>query len=208
MLKLSSAGIFEKNQFVQTGAWLLLAEIRLKQKASDTTYSDYIYFVRNTENIAWNGHVWMAFPFDIDDVKESKTEFPEINLKVANITRYLQPYLEDYKGLVGSDVIIRVIHSQHLDLPNAEVEEMFTITSTSSNSTYVTFKLGSNFPINTRFPQNRYLKNFCPLVFKSVSCGYTGSETSCEKTLASCQSKINSARFGGFPAIPLGGLYA
>ena len=83
MLQLTSAGMFEKNKFVQTGAWLLLAEIKIKQKASDTEYSDYIHLVRNNEDIQWDGKTWIAFPFDLDDVKESKTEFPEIRLRVS-----------------------------------------------------------------------------------------------------------------------------
>lgn len=200
--------MFEKNQFVQTGAWLLLAEIKIKQKANDTEYSDYIHLVRNNEDIEWNGKTWIAFPFDLDDVKESRNEFPEISLRVINVTRYLQVYLEQYKGLVGSDVVIRVVHAGHLDMPQAELEENFTIISSSSNSMWVTFKLGGNFPINSRFPQERYLKNFCPLVFKGVSCGYNGASATCDKTLSSCKAKGNSTRFGGFPSIPIGGLYA
>ena len=207
MLQLTSAGLFEKNQLVQTGAWLLLAEFRLKNSAYDSNYSSYIYLVRNTEDIIWNRKTWIAFPFDLDDIKESKSEFPEINLKVSNVTRYLQPYIEEYKGLVGSDVVIRVVHSGHLNLNQSELEENFTITSTSANALFVTFKLGGNFPINTRFPSERYLKNFCPLIFKSVSCGYNGATTSCDKTLTACRAMGNSKRFGGYPTIPIGGLY-
>lgn len=207
MLQLTEAGLFEKNQLVQTGAWLLFLELKIKRSPTDTTYSDYIRLVRNTDSLAWKGEFWVAFPFDIDDIKESRTEFPEINLKVSNVTRYLQPYLEEYKGLVGSDVVIYVVHSEHLDIPQAELTENFTIISSSANSIYVTFKLGGNFHVNIRFPQDRYLKNFCRHVFKGVACGYSGTTTSCDKTLTYCRAIGNEVRFGGFPAIPIGGLY-
>lgn len=34
--------------------------------------------------------------------------------------------------------------------------------------------------------------------FKGTSCGYAGATTSCDRTLGTCQSLFNSARFGGW----------
>lgn len=200
MLDLSYTLIHEKNSMSGNGNWLTLLEIQLPDTST-------IRLVRNTEDITWNGKVWIAFPFTVDDVKESKNELPEINLRVSNVTRYLQPYLEDYQGCVGATVILRIIHSLALNETTPGLEENFTIISTSTDASFVTFKLGGNFPSTSRFPLDRYLKNFCVFPFKGLSCGYNGSASSCDKTLTKCKELGNSARFGGFPGIPMGGLY-
>lgn len=36
------------------------------------------------------------------------------------------------------------------------------------------------------------------VAFKGTLCGYSGATTSCDRTLATCQSLLNNARFGGW----------
>jgi phage-related protein len=48
----------------------------------------------------------------------------------------------------------------------------------------------------------RTFSKICNFVFKDSRCGYSGSETFCDKTLPSCQGFGNSANFGGFPDLP------
>lgn len=200
MLSLSSQALREKNKLHESGAWLILLEVQLPDNSS-------MRLVRNTEDIVWNDFTWIAFPFDLDDLKEDSKEFPELTINVDNSTRALQPYLEQYKGLVGCNIILRVIHSKNLDSTEAELEEYFTITNSSSNTLSVEFTLGGDFPVNVRVPNCKYMKNFCNHIFKSVTCGYNGSATSCDGTLTRCQELNNSPRFGGYPAIPMGGIY-
>ena len=199
MLPMSTDALLEKNKIESEGSWLLLVEIQL--------FDITVRLVRNTEDINWGGHLWTCFPFELGDATEDTKQFPEIELKVSNVTRYLQPYLENYKGCVGSTVIIRVVHSSHLTSLNAELEETFSIVGTSTDTNFVTFKLGADFNVNVRIPQGRYLKNFCCSPFKSISCGYNGGATTCDRTLNNCRALGNSVRFGGYPSIPLGGLY-
>ena len=200
MLNLSTTALIEKNKMHGTGAWIILLEIKL----SDT---ETLRVCRNTEDVIWNGYTWIAFPFELDDLKEDMKEFPEIAIKVDNTLRTLQPYLEQYKGLTGKEVIIRVVHQSNLNTNICELEEYFTITNTSADANFVEFTLGGDFPINMRVPNDRYMKNFCNHIFKSIPCGYNGAETWCDGTLARCKQLNNSARFGGFPAIPMGGVY-
>jgi len=42
----------------------------------------------------------------------------------------------------------------------------------------------------------------CQWQFKDERCQYSGGETTCDKTLSACQTRENSARFGGYPSIP------
>jgi len=46
----------------------------------------------------------------------------------------------------------------------------------------------------------------CPWSFKDANCGYVGSTTSCDKTVATCQSLSNLTNFGGFPYAPAQGV--
>ena len=51
------------------------------------------------------------------------------------------------------------------------------------------------------FPKRR-ASYFCPFVFKGPQCGYGGAALACDKTLTTCTSLLNQARFGGIPTLP------
>ena len=121
MLSLSTIAKMEKNKLEQDSCWLVLLEIAI----SDT---ESIRLVRNTEDINWNGYTWIAFPFDLDVISDSGDgEIQSVTVKVSNVTRAVQKYLEDTKGGVGAEVTVMVINSKRLDLVDS-----FTI-NTSTN---------------------------------------------------------------------------
>ncbi len=201
MLSLSAVATLEKNKLHSDGAWIILLDIAIPNMET-------IYICRNTEDITWNGTKYIAFPFSLGDVSEdNKGTLPSVELKVSNVTRQLQYYLEQGSGGVGSLVTLRVVNSKYLDLTTAEVEEMFSVTSTTVSAQWVTFKLGINYPSGARRPLRRFLKNFCPFKYKGIECGATSALTSCRKTLTECRERNNSTRFGGEPGIPSGGFY-
>jgi len=41
----------------------------------------------------------------------------------------------------------------------------------------------------------------CAHIFKNRVCGYLGPDSTCNKSLAACETKRNSGRFGGFPQV-------
>lgn len=204
MLSLSSAAKLEAHKLISDGAWIVLFEIQIVDGPT-------LYLCRNNEKVNWNSIEWVPFPLEIDDVKESSNgELPSVVLRVSNVTRAVQGYIEDANGGVGSVVIIRVVHSKHLDLIEPELEEEFICVSTKCNALWVTFELGIGEPVIKRFPMRRYLKNFCPFKFKGIECGVHPSTvgSACAKTLIACKSYNNSPRFGGYYSIPQGGIYA
>ena len=203
MLNLSSAAIIEKNKLSSTGAWLILVEI-------DFDGIDPIRLAYNTENIVWSAHTWMAFPFELREMSEdSKGRLPSLEIRVSNVSRALMPYVEQSQGGVGAKVIVRVVHSDHLDLVEPELEETFTIVSCAADAAWVTFTLGAESPLLQRCPKQRFLKDHCRYKeFKGAECGYSGPETTCNRTFKQCVEYGNQARFGGFPGIPTGGVYA
>lgn len=205
MLSLSAAAIIEKNKIAADGAFLVLLEIVL------TTPAITLRLVRNTDEITWRGQTWTPFPFDLDDVTEdSKGELPSITIRVSNVTRIIQYYLEQGNGGVGATVTLFVVHSKNLASAAAELEETFEITDSSADANWVTFSLGAGYPLMARRPEKRMLKNFCPFEYGGIECSVSAATKAaypaCQKTLLQCRERNNSARYGGEPSIP-GGLY-
>ena len=91
-LDLFAAAIVEKNKLASSEPHIILAKIILPD-------STILRICRNNENILWNGHWWVAFPFDIDTLGEQKAEeLPRIVLKVGNASRVMSYYLEQGEG--------------------------------------------------------------------------------------------------------------
>lgn len=201
MLNLSAAAIIEKNKLVSDSVWIVLLEI-------DTPNDGKIRIASNNSDVEWNGAVWTAFPFTIDDMKYEKDELIEVPVRISNVTRLLEYYVETNDGLINQEVVLRVVNSEFLDEEKPELEEYFVITSTSTDSNWCTFKLGSGFPLRQRFPKDRLLKDFCPFIYKGVECGSTSSEPDCPRTLYGCWQRGNTPRFGGEPAMVIGGMYS
>jgi lambda family phage minor tail protein L len=200
-LHLSAVAVLEKNKLMSDGAWLVLLEIQLQ----DIT----LRVVRNTEDVIWNNQTWVAFPFELDDVKEdSKGELPTVTVRVSNVSRAVQQYIEQANGGVGAAVILRVVHSKHLDALAPELEEVFTVQSVSADAQWVTFNMGGDTPTMLRFPARRMLKDFCPFQYKGIECRANSALPTCSKTLGDCRARGNATRFGGEPSIPQGGIYA
>lgn len=197
-MDLSTAAIMEKNRVSTDGVWLLLATITVAGE-------EPIRLVCNNENIEFRGKIYYMFPFELSPVKESSTELSSTTLAVSNVTGAIQQIVEQYDGIVGADVCIQAINT---NVPDYIADELnFKVTGVSSDRNKVTFKLGTDFVFTRRFPNVRILKDFCPFKFKGVQCGYTGALTACNKTLSDCRKHGNSARYGGEPTIPQGGLY-
>lgn len=185
--------LLAKNQVGQTSPWLILLTVTLTDSPPTT-----LYLVKNNEDITFQSQVYTATSFELDASKEtSKGEIPSLSLKVCNVTRVLQAYLEELTGAVGATVTIRIVNAALLAEDYSELEMTFDVMSTSSDAMWVTFNLGAPNPLRSRFPKFRYLANHCGWIFKSRECNYTGGATDCARTLQACQALSNSPRFGG-----------
>jgi lambda family phage minor tail protein L len=205
MLNLSVAGMLEKSQLSSDGVWLLLVEVAIPNS------NEPLRLVRNTEDILWNGYTWTAFNFKLGEITEDNKGRPQsIPLQISNVSQDIQGFVEENNGMTGTTATLRVIHSQHKDNPLPELEEVFTVQSTTCDSQWVTFYLGCDVSVQLRFPFRRVLKNFCAWrdKYKGIECGYTGPLPPCDGTLQSCRDRCNSVRYGGEPSIPQGGMYA
>ena len=198
MISLSAISKAEKNKLSTDSCFLILLEIRLQNT---------VYICYNNEDITWGGHTYIAFPFEIGEVTEDETADPNVSLKVSNVARGMQWYVEDSGGGVGTEVILRVVNSLNLN-GAADLEEYFVVTACKIDEQWIDFTLGNGYSAKTRRPIDRYMKNNCPFKYKGIRCGYNGNLTTCQHTLADCRAHNNSVRFGGFPGIDQKGVYA
>lgn len=168
MRTISSLLILEKNKLSSTYPWLILLDITIPSTPSTT-----IYLVRNTEDITFNGQTYTAFPFEVEATKETaKGQIPTVNLRVSNVTRAIQVYLEAYSGLVGQTVTMRVVNHNYLSESYTDLTFTFEILECTSNVQWVDFTLGVANPFSRRFPLYRYIANYCrySAKFKGVEC--------------------------------------
>lgn len=202
MLNVPAAIIPELNSLSNTDGVILLCEIQLPDSAVT------LRLARNTDDITWDGETWTKFPFDLDDLGEGKNgEAPQVAIRVSNVNRAIQSYIEEVDGGVDGTVILRLVHAAHLDLDEI-VRLDYTVLGCHADSKNVTFTLGTVNLFSMRFPQSRILKNQCRWKFKDSRCGYSGGESTCNKTLARCREIGNSERFGAFPGAGVGAIVA
>jgi len=161
--------IIEKNKLASPNPWVVLLEITL-------TDSTVLRFARNTEDVTFEGHTFTAFPFEIEPTsQDTHGEIPTVTLRVSNVTRLLQQYLDELDGGVGSTVRVIVVNLNLLSEDYSELEMTFDVLGCYSDVDWAVFTLGAPNPLRQRFPLERYLALHCSFTYRSVECGYAGS---------------------------------
>ena len=167
--------ILEKNRLASPNAWLVTLDITL----TDTPPTKF-YLVNNTEDITFNGQLYTAINFEIDPAKSyGSGQIPVHTLRVSNVTRILQAYLEATNGGVDSEVTVRVVNTAYLNENYAELEMNYSVLFVKSNALWVAFTLGAPNPLRKRCPLNRYIAEYCNWQFglqiaTARECNYQG----------------------------------
>jgi len=201
MITLSDVSKQLKNSLIQEGVWYTLLTLTNKDK------SIIIRIINNPDDITFGSETFTAFPFKIDSVTESnKGELPSINLTLSNVDRVIEGYIEQDPNLgSGWGVHIDIVHESALASGTAEITYDFITIGATADATSAVFSCGLRNPLREQFPRVRMLPNACQNTFKSGGCNYTGTDTSCDKTLSDCRAKFSGASkipFLGFPGIP------
>jgi len=119
--------------------------------------------------------VYTAFPFEIEPTKQdNQGEIPTVTLRVSNVSRLLQKYLDELSGAIGSIVKVTVVNAAHLQEDYSELEMTFDVLACHSDASWVVFTLGAPNPLRQRFPLERYMALHCGFVFESAECSYVG----------------------------------
>lgn len=196
-MNISTASILEANRVASEGVYLLLLKL--------TYEGDTYRFVCNNENYTFDDEEYIAYNFNVSDVKRSATEQPSTKLSVSNKTGTIQGIVEEANGLGGATVKLMVVNT---NVPNEACDvEVFKVESSYIDGDYMVFSLGMGYSLARRWPLTRILKDYCCYKYKGVLCKYKGNLSSCGKTLSECRKHNNSNNFGGCPTVPQGGLY-
>jgi len=200
-VSLPSALVSVINDLDDTDPCLILLEITIEGLGSP------VRLVQNEVDIVWNSETWVAFPFEFDTIGDwKKSELPRVAVRVSNVARAIQGYIDDTDGGVQSEVAVYIVHAGNLGETTPLLQLNYTVISTTCNHEWVTFTLSSTNTFTRRFPKNTCMKNACRFRFKDQWCGYAGVETTCDRSLTRCRALNNSDRFGGFPGIGYRGL--
>ena len=222
-MALTSNLILAKNRTENPDPWLILLKITL-----DDVGSTQIRLTRNNENVFFDdgsgNEEYTAFPFTISAKTQTSTgEISHLELQVSNITRLIQPYLEDLDGAIGSTVKVMVINYSNLTAtPNGKVADYadliqeYDVLSTKSSMRWVTFVLGAPSPLRKPFPPDKYMAQHCAWQFDtavtpSPECNYRVDgdglgKATCKRTYNDCVNHGNEARYGGFLGLQTGGI--
>lgn len=219
-MTLSAGAYVEKNKLATSNVWLVLLDITVPGLGSD------LKIVSNSEDVYWPGtespdNLYTAIPFELGEIgDDSKGEVPSVTLRVSNHARWCETYLDNYDGMVDSNVEIRVVNSINVLTPTIssctyletpEILLYYDIVGSSSNSQWGTFTLGASNPFNKRFPRNKIYRNICRYRwFPDVGgrCNYPGTATTCNRSLDQCRNdRDNAERFGGCPGVASKGIF-
>lgn len=192
----------EKNKLNSNSVWLTMLEITIP------SVPETLRIVNNNEDVTWNSKTWLKFPFELDEISQSSNaEISQFQIKVGNVKNIIGQYIRQYdafvkvNGFTAITVVLYIVNSKDLANLTAVYSTNLILTTSSLNHLEVSFTVSARDLYRARTPQTRMFPNSCRFKFKSTLCGYTGAETSCNKTLSRCRQLLNSKRYGGFPSI-------
>lgn len=151
------------------------------------------------EEVAYRGRLYTPTAIKHSDMSQSSDgKISDVTLDIGNADRIIQTYIERY-DLVGKRVkIIQYFYGSS----NGTIQGTFKIKAVKAGKESATFTLSIGLDyIKSEIPRRYASSRFCHWQFKSVECGYTGTDDSCEKTFDDCLAKGNIARIGCFPGI-------
>lgn len=211
-MALPSAMITTKNKYLHDEVFMILLKVEFT--------GNTLYLANDNQDQVWNGHTWSKTQIGMEAIDLSATgTLPIFNVMIQNVDRMLAPYLDESSGGQGTKITLYVVDSSNL----AETTPYMTVAlwvvgceetvGAPGEADWVSFKLGMRNPMIRAFPYFRAMKMYCRYkFFDNVNggplCKYVGPETSCDRHYLTCDSLGNALRFGGFPSLGQGGIYA
>jgi lambda family phage minor tail protein L len=165
--------------------------------------SNDITLAENDEDVVFDSVTYTKFPIVCERISENtQGEIDYVRLILANVSQVIQGYLHSY-DFRGKKVTITTVFRDHLDEPDAAIQDVYYIDSYIVDLKNVALTLTSKFDLlDVELPFRKYARTYCSWKFKSTECGYGGEENTCNRTLQRCRELDNVLRFGGFPSVP------
>lgn len=163
-----------------------------------------LYLAEDDSDVTFDSQVYTAFPITYEQISEqSKGQIDSVEVRVSNVNRVIQTYLEQY-DLRGCKVRILTVWRDQLADATSYIEDVYFIDSYHADEQLVSFTCTSKLDIlEVAIPLRNYERNICQWKFKDPNtCQYVGAESTCNKTKQQCKTYNNFINFGGFPSIP------
>lgn len=159
--------------------------------------------------LTYNGVDYIGSPLEHGNItKDDNSSVNKLEIKVSNIGLGIS-------GIIGNrgNIINNAPATLTMVLLNVNTNQIITDTEKvlfagKCNNLVInneTAKMDIETPIGGfeyNCPVMKYRTSCQVRRFKDIRCGYTGDETSCDRTLARCKELGNQANFRGFPSIP------
>lgn len=149
-------------------------------------------------------------------------DLPRVQVQLAHEGLWVRRVIEDYDGLVGQPVVIRLVHALDLGDPSASMRFDGQIVSVKVTAERIAWDVSALSVQQAIFPGRRYQRLHCRHRYGSPECGFDLTNTtleaahpSCTKTLIACEERGDTEesvlgasfrkhpqRFGGWPGIP------
>ena len=173
------------------------------------TDSDLLRLTDFDSDLTFDGNSYRAFDISYEDTGENiRLSVDTVTIRMGNVSREMQAYLELYDGLRGHSFNIKHVWYNQLSDAVCFMEESYYVDTAESNEEFIEFTLSSKFDVlNVQLPLRTYDRQHCYWKFVtdgSSDCGYSdaGLGDWCDHTFNRCKVLENTLRFGGFPSIP------
>lgn len=224
MKSLSPALEQHRNMLRDGEPWIWLFEVEIpsspKTRLRLARYTDPVSFGVDSTGAAI---VYSPFGIAIGERRETVDgDIPTLAVEVANPSREIGLAIDQYDGLVGAPVVIRIVHASDLANFQSQIEERAEVRRARVTGDRCTFVLAAYALYRRPFPAWRYLAFNCRWQFGGPECGYaipaspggtvgTGFAT-CGRTFTACDergddevarslTRQHPKRFGGFPGM-------
>lgn len=214
----------EKNKLAQDQPLIWLIEVSIPSdpptRLRITNYNDPVLYGQNSQGAALT---YSPFPALHGEISESsKGDLRDFEVKVSNVTLELMAAIDQYEGLIGQEVVLRIVSAAALNDPNAQIDYVGSISACSVDQEAATFTVGSVNLTKAKFPRNRYVARHCRFRYGGPECGYMipvspppddtigGGLSTCARTIEACEDHgadelargvtvLHPLRYGGFP---------
>jgi hypothetical protein len=179
---------------------------------------------KNPTHITWptsGGHVYYGRSLDFDGIEaNTKSSSRKTSITFTGMDTTVREYLTTYRNFIDRTVIIRQVHSGHLDLETPRMEIPFRVANVHRSIAGIIWELGMPRKWDQQEPHRFYDPSRCAWTCGDSRCGANldlpGSPSFCDYTLDGANGckrfeefekengypVIHTGRYGGFPSAP------
>ena len=219
---LTDVATARSRQLAEQYPWVWLYEVEVPT-TPPTRYRLTNYDAEITFGAATDGTPLVYTPFPVVQTnleQNAEGDLPQIQLQVSNESLFIRSILEDYDGLVGQPIVVKLVHTLELEVASAAVRFDGQIVSCSATFDRVSWNVSALSLTQAVLPGQRYIRGHCRFRYGDERCGYdltnstlATAHPACSKSLEACELRGDEevaagllrqhpARFGGWPGIP------